>query len=238
MSILDNLRRDLIELSSPEKAKASAWFFKTGKGQYGEGDVFLGVTMPELRKIAKKYVDLPIQSVERLLQSKEHEFRMTALVILVNKYKKADESLRRQIYELYLNNTDWINNWDLVDVSAEHIVGPWLENRNDKMKVLRGLAVSKSIWERRIAMLSTFNYIKNGDSKEALEVARLLIGDNHDLIQKAVGWMLREVGKRCSCQIEEEFLQKNYKMISRTTLRYAIEHFPEAMRKQYLAGEF
>jgi len=238
MSSVEDIKNELTKSGSAEKAGSSAWFFKTGKGQYGEGDVFIGVTMPEIRKIAKKYADLSAKDAERLLHSKEHEFRMAALIILVNKYKKGDEDLRGKIFELYLQNTEWINNWDLVDASAEHIVGPWLENRDEKMRVLGGLAKSQSVWERRIAMLATFHYIKKGNSKEALEIAGILVKDYHDLIQKAVGWMLREVGKRCSISEEEAFIKTNYSDISRTTLRYAIEHFPEPKRKQYLSGKF
>lgn len=231
------LQSELRKLGNPEKAKNSSWFFKTGKGQYGEGDIFLGITMPEQRKIIKNYCNLSLDELRLLLRSPEHEFRMCALLILVAQYKKGTPEERKKIYTLYLQNTEWINNWDLVDTSAEHIVGPWLDESKEKMKVLTTLAKSRNIWERRIAMLSTFHYIKKGKSEEALAISKLLLQDEHDLIQKAVGWMLREIGKRCSLQEEENFLQKHYPKMPRTMLRYAIEHFPEIKRKAYLNGK-
>jgi len=234
---INQLKTNLQELTSPEKAKNSAWFFKTGKGEYGEGDVFLGITMPEQRKAIKAFVNLPLEEVETLLQSPEHEYRMCALLIWVAQYKKANEEKRKLIYQKYLDNTQWINNWDLVDASAEHIVGPWLEQRKDKMKVLESLAKSKSLWERRIAMLASFGYIKKGESKEAFAIAEILLEDKEDLIHKAVGWMLREIGKKCSIQEEETFLKKYYQRMPRTMLRYAIEHFPETKRQAYLKGK-
>lgn len=234
---MNHLKADLFRLASPEKAKNSAWFFKTGKGEYGENDVFLGITMPEQRKAIKPFLNLPLEEVEKLLQSPEHEYRMCALLIWVAQYKKSSEENRKRIYEKYLDNTRWINNWDLVDASAEHIVGLWLEKRKEKMKVLESLAKSKSLWERRIAMLATFCYIKKGESKDALAIAEILLEDKEDLIHKAVGWMLREIGKKCSILEEETFLQKHYKNMPRTMLRYAIEHFPELRRQAYLKGQ-
>ncbi|MCC7533846.1 MAG: DNA alkylation repair protein [Bacteroidia bacterium] len=236
MTQLEQLKTILFELGSKEKAKNSARFFKTGKGEYGEGDVFIGITMPEQRKAIKQFIGLSLIEVEKLLQSAEHEFRMCALLILIAQYKKATLSDKEKIYDLYLRNTKWINNWDLVDVSAEYIVGDWLEKRNEKLIVLINLAQSKSLWERRIAMLSTFNYIKKGSTSEAIEIAKILLDDNEDLMHKAVGWMLREIGKRCSITIEEDFLELHYKKMPRTMLRYAIEHFPEAKRQEYLKG--
>lgn len=234
---LNTLKKELKSLGNPEKAQKSARFFKTDKGHYGEGDVFLGVTLPEQRKLVKQYRHLPLEDLIALLQSPEHEFRMTALLILVAQFKKGTEKKQQEIYALYLHNTTWVNNWDLVDSSAEYIVGPWLENKPDKRLVLKKLAQSESLWERRIAMLATFCYIKKGNSKEALEIALILLHDKEDLIQKAVGWMLREVGKRCSMQIEEDFLKKHYQQMPRTMLLYAIERFPETQRKAYLRGE-
>ncbi|MBW7838310.1 MAG: DNA alkylation repair protein [Chitinophagaceae bacterium] len=231
------LQTDLRSLANPKKAKNSAWFFKTGKGQYGEGDVFVGVTMPEQRKVAKRYLHLPLEEVTLLLQAPEHEFRMCALLILVAQYKKGTEREREKIYSLYLQSTRWINNWDLVDTSAEYIVGDWLQGRKEKMKTLKALANSESLWERRIAMLATFCYIKKGSTEEALDIAKILLKDEHDLIHKAAGWMLREIGKRCSIQEEEAFLKAHYKHMPRTMLRYAIEHFPETKRKAYLNGK-
>lgn len=236
MTQLEQLKNILFELGSKGKAENSARFFKTGKGEYGEGDVFIGITMPEQRKAIKQFIGLSLIEVEKLLQSVEHEFRMCALLILIAQYKKATLSDKEKIYDLYLRNTKWINNWDLVDVSAEYIVGDWLEKRNEKLIVLTNLAQSKSLWERRIAILSTFNYIKKGSTSEAIEIAKILLDDNEDLMHKAVGWMLREIGKRCSITIEEDFLELHYKKMPRTMLRYAIEHFPEIKRQAYLKG--
>lgn len=230
--MLSDLKKDLQKLSSPEKAKASAWFFKTGAGQYGEGDQFIGVTVPEQRVVAKKYKDLPLVEAEQLLKSTTHEERLVALIILVEQFKKADGPTKKEIHDFYLSHTDRVNNWDLVDLSAEYIVGGYLV---DKPKdVLYKLAHSESLWERRIAMISTYYYIKQGESKYTLEIAQILINDKHDLIQKAVGWMLREVGKRCSQEILIKFLDKHAATMPRTALRYAIEHFPEEKRQKYL----
>lgn len=230
----DDVRSELKALGTDKKAAASAWFFKTGPGQYGEGDVFVGVTMPEQRKVAKRYLDLSTTEVENLLMSPEHEFRMTALIIWVEQFKKAKEEKRRNVYQYYLAHTEWINNWDLVDVSAEYIVGGYLDEHDTG--VLDRLAVSDSIWERRIAIVATFHFIKQGMPGETLRIADILASDKHDLIQKAVGWMLREVGKRCSRQILVDYLASRYKTMPRTMLRYAIEHFPAEERKRYLAG--
>lgn len=224
-------------MSSHEKAQASSRFFKTGDGEYAAGDRFIGVTMPEQRRLAKKFYGLSIPELEKLLQNPIHEFRMTALIILAQQFKKGNEERRKEIYELYLRNTKHINNWDLVDASAECIVGPWLEGKSEKMQVFEKLAKSQSLWERRMAMLSTFAYIKKGQPADALSVAEWLLNDEQDLIQKAVGWMLREIGKRCSLEIEETFLKKYYRQMPRTMLRYAIEHFPEETRQGYLKGK-
>jgi len=226
----------LAALGTPERAAGAASFFKTGPGQYGAGDIFIGITVPEMRRVAARYRDLPLQEVEALLQSPIHEHRLTALLILVLQYARADAVGQTAIYDLYLRNTTRINNWDLVDSSAEYIVGPWLKDRPEKREALARLAVSPSLWERRIAMLATFAYIKQGDATDALIVAEILLHDSHDLIHKAVGWMLREVGKRCGEPIEEAFLATHYRTMPRTMLRYAIERFPEKRRKAYLAG--
>lgn len=227
------IKKELRLLSSKERAETSAWFFKTEKGQYGYGDVFIGVTVPEMRKVAKKYISTPLAEVEKLLHSKEHEFRFTALIILVLKYKKGDE--QKNIYDLYMRNLKWVNNWDLVDCSAHYIVGEYLLGKNKD--VLKKLATSPILWERRIAIISTFTDIYAGKYTPAFTIARMLLKDEHDLIHKAVGWMLREVGKKCSQEQEEVFLKKYYKKMPRTMLRYAIEHFPEKKRKAYLKGE-
>ncbi len=239
----NKIKKEIRSLGTPERALSSLWFFKTGKGEYGEGDVFLGLTMGEQRNIAKKYLELTLPEIELLLHSKEHEFRMTALLVLVGQYKNFSKE-KRKIYNFYLKNTKWINNWDLVDVSAHHIVGEYLEEKfrshnnsdreKEKMEVLSKLANSKSLWERRIAIVSTFAFIKKGQYEETILVAKILINDKHDLIHKAVGWMLREVGKRASLSVLEDFLQKNITKMPRTMLRYAIEHFPQSERLAYL----
>ena len=236
MENIDVLKVELSAMSSPEKAQACSRFFKTGEGEYAAGDRFIGVTMPEQRRLAKKFYGLSVPELEKLLQNPIHEFRMTALIILVGQFKKGNKERRQEIYELYLRNTEHINNWDLVDASAEFIVGPWLEDKSEQMRILEALAKSKSLWERRIAMLSTFAYIKKGQPLAALVVAEWLLNDEQDLIQKAVGWMLREIGKRCSIEVEEVFLKKHYRQMPRTMLRYAIEHFPEEKRHAYLKG--
>jgi len=231
---LAKLKKELRSHGTPEKAKNSAWFFKTGPGAYGEGDVFIGLTVPEQRKIAGGYTDLLIGDTESLLHSKEHEFRLTALYILSAKYKRGNDVEKKKIHMLYLKNTKWINNWDLVDASASMIVGEYLRDK-DKA-VLKKLAKSKSLWERRIAIIATYAYIKAGDPKMTFEIAEMLLKDTHDLIHKAAGWMLREVGKRCGQDTEESFLKKHYALMPRTMLRYAIERFPEKRRLAYMKG--
>lgn len=228
------IQKNLRTLASKKKAEILSRFFKTGLGQYGEGDVFLGITVPQIRKTAMVFKDLEFSEIKKLLRSKYHEERMAALFILVAQFKKGDDKLKKRIFDIYLSNTRHINNWDLIDLTAEHIIGKYLE---DKPKtLLYKLARSKSLWKRRIAMLSTFTYIKAGRCEETLKIARILMDDEHDLIHKAVGWMLREVGKRCSTAKEEAFLKKHYKKMPRTMLRYAIERFPEKKRQQYLKG--
>ena len=229
--MLDQIKKDLAQLGDPERAKNSLWFFKTGKGQYGEGDIFLGIPVPEQRKVAKKYFLLSLDDVQELLNSKIHEYRFTALVILISKYRKAEESLKEEIFNFILKNTQNINNWDLVDLSAPRIIGDYLLNK--ERSILYKLAKSKSVWERRISILSTFTFIDNNDFKDALNISELLLNDEHDLIHKAVGWALREIGKRDQ-NVEEQFLAKYYTHMPRTMLRYAIEKFAEKKRKKYL----
>ena len=226
-----SVRRDLRAVSSARRAAANRWFFKTGTGDYGEGDRFLGVAVPDLRRIARANENLPLNDVLRLLRSKWHEERLLALLILVRQYARADEGGRRVIHRLYLRNTRWINSWDLVDTSAAQIVGAHLGK--GERTVLRRLARSKSVWERRIAMIATSHYIRNGDFADALAIAGMLVEDEHDLIQKAVGWMLREVGNR-DRQAEERFLRRHARTMPRTMLRYAIEKFPDRLRRKYL----
>lgn len=232
MSTATTVIAELKKLGTPKKAAASAWFFKTGKGHYGEGDVFFGVTVPEQRILAKRYNDLTISAIAKLLQSKVHECRQTALLILVRQYKEADAKGRERIARFYLSTTERINNWDLVDVSAPYILGDYLLTKNRRL--LYTLARSKNVWERRIAIVATYAFIRNNEYSDTLKIARTLLTDTHDLIHKAVGWMLREVGKR-SLKAEEEFLKKYAGVMPRTMLRYAIEKFPEAKRKAYLS---
>lgn len=235
---LEDLKNDLKKLADPKRAESSAWFFKTAPGQYGHGDVFLGVTVPNQRKIAKKYYGLELEQVEQLMLSKEHEYRLVAVIILVEQFKKASDTTKKQIYDFYLSHTQYINNWDIVDTSAGYIVGEYLWRKKDALKILTKLAKSNSLWERRIAIISTLAFIMHGESELTLEIAQILINDDHDLIQKAVGWMLREVGKRVSLEDEEQFLRRNnqYQTMPRTMLRYAIERFDEPKRQAYLAG--
>ncbi|MFA6253297.1 MAG: DNA alkylation repair protein [Patescibacteria group bacterium] len=227
-----NVKKDLKKLSKSSKAKILQRFFKTGKGQYSEGDKFIGVVVPDIRKVSKQYSDLPLKQVSELLHSKIHEERLCALLILVEQYKKGDSKKQKQIFGLYLKNYKYINNWDLVDLTAPRIVGAYLA---DKPKnILYKLAKSKNLWQRRIAILATFQFIYYCQSKETIKIANILLHDKHDLIQKAVGWMLREVGKRCDEQILLNFLDKNYKTMPRTMLRYAIERLLEKKRQHYL----
>ncbi|MES1255135.1 MAG: DNA alkylation repair protein, partial [Acidobacteriota bacterium] len=226
------LHRDVRQLRSAARAKANRWYFKTGPGQYGEGDRFLGLTLPQIRTLARTYRDLSLPAAVRLLKSPWHEERLLALVILTRQYAKGDDDARRRIYTLYLGHTKFVNNWDLVDCSAAQIVGAHLAG--DGRTQLRRLAESSSVWERRIAVIATFHSIKRGAFDDALAIAGILVGDTHDLIHKAVGWMLREIGKR-NRAAEERFLKKHAAAMPRTMLRYAVERFPERTRRRYLA---
>ena len=227
------LRADLHELADPEGGEHSQRFFKTGPGQYGEGDKFLGLTVPEMRGLARKYRDIDDAATLELLASSWHEERLVALILLVEGYGRGDEARRKRIHRAYLANTRHINNWDLVDASAGDIVGQHLEAGD--ITLLERLARSESLWERRIAIVSTFYFIKRNEFRPTLKIATLLLGDSEDLIHKATGWMLREVGKRDRTALDR-FLKKHYKRMPRTMLRYAIERHPEQIRKQYLAG--
>ena len=240
MGQLENLKKDLSALANKEKATLLSGFFKTAPGQYGAGDVFIGVMVPEQRKVAKEYHDLPLTDVVRLVHSKEHEYRLTALIILADQYSCAHWSVKNKIYDIYLANTKWINNWDLVDLSAPRIVGDFLVNRNKKP--LTKLAHSKDLWERRIAIISTLAFIKEREYAETFRIAKILLKDDHDLIHKAVGWMLREVGKRCGHEdndalgqvILTKFLDKYYTKMPRTMLRYAIERLSPSQKRKYM----
>ncbi len=231
--MLNKLRTEIKKSADRQKVSFLQKFFKTGEGEYGFGDIFVGLTVPRSRQLAVKYKDLDFNDILTLLKSPIHEERLIALLILVHQYEK-EELLQRRIYEFYLKNTKYINNWDLVDLSSDKIVGAYLI---DKPKdVLVKLSKSKNLWERRIAILATYNFIKNKMFDDTLLIAQNLVDDKNDLIQKAVGWMLREVGKR-DIKKEEQFLKKYYKTMGRTALRYAIEKFPQSLRKKYLLGQ-
>lgn len=232
--IAGEVKQALRAEATPERATANAWFFKTARGQYGHGDKFLGVTVPQQRRIAKQFKGLLLQEVEKLVTSPWHEERLTGLFILVGQFQRGDQLAKQEIYKFYLDHTDSVNNWDLVDSSASYIVGAWLNDRPDKMKVLTRLAGSKSLWERRIAMISTQYFINQGQGEEAWAIAELLLNDTHDLIQKAVGWMLREMGKRADHQLLIMFLDKHAATMPRTTLRYAIEHLSKERKQHYM----
>lgn len=233
MNKLNQLKKELKKNGSKAKAQIYQRFFKTGPGEYGQGDVFIGATVPNIRKVAKKYSNLTLPNVTRLLKSKIHEERLTALLILVGAFDKANDSRRKQIANFYLKHTKYINNWDLVDLSADKILGKHLM---DKPKnILYKLAKSKNLWQKRIAIMSTFHFIKNHKFQDTLKIAKMLLNDDHDLIHKAVGWMLREIGNR-NLKTEEQFLKRYYKKMPRTMLRYAIEKLPKKKRLVYLKG--
>jgi 3-methyladenine DNA glycosylase AlkD len=234
-STLSRVRADVQAAANPRDAVFLQRFFKTGPGQYGEGDIFLGIRVPATRSIVRRHRDLPMADRLKLLRSKYHEERLVALLLLVHAYQKGDEKTRVGICRDYLAHSEYINNWDLVDCSAEHIVGPELGNSVSEARLAK-LARSKLLWDRRIAMLATFHWIKQGKFGPALRIAEILVNDEEDLMHKAVGWMLREIGKRDRLA-EEKFLRKHCRTMPRTALRYAIEHFGEAKRKRYLKGE-
>jgi 3-methyladenine DNA glycosylase AlkD len=235
MAAILQVEAELRKFADPLRASHSSRFFKTGPGQYGEGDKFLGVTVPNQRKIAKHfYKTMSLEAIKHMLKSPWHEERLTAIFMLVLAYEKGDKLKKDQLANLYLANTTRINNWDLVDSSASYILGPWLENSPYKKKILTKLARSENLWERRIAMITTFYYIQNGSADEALTIIEILKNDEHDLVQKAVGWMLREIGKRVDRQILITFLDNNAAALPRTVLRYAIEHLPIPMRQFYM----
>lgn len=242
MKILSEIKKELQKLADPKRAESSLWFFKTGKGEYGEGDKFLGISCLNMRKVAKHFTNLPILEIKQMLASPFHEFRQTALFILVNQFQKWDREKRKEIYNFYLSQTNRINNWDLVDLSAHKIVGAYLDDKD--RKILYKLARSKSLWERRIAIISTFYFISKNDLDDTYKIAEILLGDptsprlrgtsNHDLIHKAVGWALREAGKKDKPRLVK-FLNQKIHHMPRTTLRYAIEKFPEIERKKFLS---
>lgn len=224
----------LRNVATPERARANAWFFKTGPGEYGEGDMFVGATVPQQRVVAKKFEELPQVEIERLLHSPWHEERLTAIFIMVARFKKGTEDEKTEVANLYLENLEHINNWDLVDSSAPYILGPWLQNSRYKMKTLQKLALSDNLWERRISIITTLHYIGQGSGVETLVLAEKLVDDTHDLIQKAVGWCLREVGKRVDDELLLDFLDRHAATMPRTALRYAIERLTPETRRHYM----
>lgn len=233
-NMLSQLIGELKQAADPERAKNLSWFFKTGKGEYGEGDKFLGITVPRLRSISKKYQSLDFKDLQKLLDSEMHEHRLSALMILRFKYSsfvKTSKDKQKSIVKFYLENTKKINNWDLVDLSCHYILGNWLLDKD--RKILYQLARSKNLWEKRISIITTFAFVEKGQFTDSLRIAEILLNDKHDLIHKAVGWVLREIGKKDK-KTEIDFLEKHYKAMPRTMLRYAIEKFSDKERKFYL----
>lgn len=233
LSMIKNIKAEFKNISNLEHAAQLQKYFKTGKGEYGEGDLFLGLRVPEIRRIAKKYRKISISEASEFLQSQFHEERLLSLLVLADLFQKANEEDKKMIYELYLKNTKLINNWDLVDTSAGCIIGGYLFTRD--RKPIYDLATSKDLWERRMAIMATSYFIAHDEFADTLKVAEILLADQEDLIHKAVGWMLREIGKR-DFEVEEKYLKEHYKDMPRTMLRYAIEKFPEEKRKSFLKG--
>jgi len=230
--MIRKLKKDLQSLADSKKARIHNRFFKTGKGEYGEGDIFLGIPVPKLRAVAKKYKTLSLDDLQKLLDSKIHQYRQAALYILIDQFSREKEETRREeIATFYLRNTKGINNWDLVDISAPKILGDYLLDKN--REVLYKLTRSEDLWERRIAILSTFAFIREEQFDDTLKIAEILLNDDHDLIHKAVGWMLREAGKK-DLSVLKKFLDRHVLEMPRTMLRYSIEKLPEKQRKFYL----
>lgn len=229
-----DIQAALRELANPNIAGPSQQFFKTGEGEYGAGDQFLGIRVPNLRQVAKRFREAPFAAMKTVLRSKYHEERLCALFLMVQRFQRGSAEQQKEVFDHYLASTKYVNNWDLVDGSAHQIVGGYLLERDRRR--LRRLAKSKDLWERRISIIATYHFIKHEQFEDTLELAALLRDDSEDLIHKAVGWMLREVGNR-NRAAEEGFLQEHYRHMPRTMLRYAIEKFPEARRKQYLHGK-
>ena len=229
----DEAFSELESYSDPGKAEHSKRFFKSGPGEYGEGDKFLGITVPNQRKVARKFRKMNLDEVRKLLQNEYHEARLTAVMLLVYKIEKSDEHIFEDVFRFYLKNLGYVNNWDIVDSSCHQILGRFLFNKEKDL--LYELAQSENLWEKRVSMITCYHFIKRDDFKDALKIAELLLDDDHDLIHKAVGWMLREIGNR-NLDAETEFLDQHFKKMPRTMLRYAIEKFDEPLRKHYLHG--
>jgi len=231
MHTAETVKKELKKIADKDKALQLSGFFKTGKGQYGEGDIFIGIKVPDQRKIAKLYPGLDLSEISKLLDDPVHECRLTALLILIEKYLKSDEKDKRKIVEFYLSKTHKINNWDLVDLSSHKIIGNYYFNRD--RDILYQLVRSSNFWEQRIAVVSTYYFIKKNDFKEILAFSEILLDHKHDLIHKATGWMLREAGKM-DVSVLINFLDKHHKVMPRTMLRYAIEKLDEPLRKKYM----
>jgi 3-methyladenine DNA glycosylase AlkD len=232
--ILKVVHEELLKRADPIKANFYPRFFKCKVGEYGEGDLFLGVTTPKIYEVVSIFQATDLKTIEKLLHSKIHEERTVALSVLLKQFAKGDDAKRKEIFNLYLRNTKYINNWDLVDISASKIVGQYLENK--PRSILYKLAISSLLWERRISIIATFHFLRLNQFEDTLKISELLLNDREDLIHKAVGWMLREVGKR-DIKVEETFLKKHYFEMPRTMLRYSIEKFPESLRQKYLKGQ-
>jgi len=232
----EKIEKELNRMSFKERADHDARFFKTGKGQYGEKDLFLGISNPDIHKMANRYwKEISIEDTVYFLKHEIHEYRLLALDILRYKYEKGNQKQKKKIVDIYLESIEYVNNWDLVDQSAPHILGDYLLNR--KKDILYGLAKSSNLWSQRISVVSTLAFIKKGKYEDTLKISQLLLDHNHDLIHKAIGWMLREIWKR-EPSVTEEFIKEHYEDISRTTLRYAIERMEETKRQKFLKGEF
>lgn len=230
---IEKIKKDMFELRDDKRAEHSKRFFKTGPGQYGAGDAFLGLTVPQVRSIAKVYLNLEEQSLKDMLDSPWHKIRLCALLIMVGKFKKADGDTRKQIVDLYLSKSDRVNNWDLVDLSVGQILGEWLIDK--ERSILYELATSENLWRRRMAIVATIAFIRRSEFDDTFNLAEMLLDDREDLIHKATGWMLREVGKRDELRLRS-FLTEHYVKLPRTALRYAIERFPESERRAWLKG--
>jgi 3-methyladenine DNA glycosylase AlkD len=236
MNVSAKIIQELKNAANQEKAKILQGFFKCGKGEYGEGDLFLGVSVPEVRRIAKKYTAIEFLEVQKLLANKLHEVRQAGLFVLVKKFEIGSEKEKQKVYRFYLQNLQQVNNWDLVDLTAPKIIGAYLVDKNAERKILYKLAKSKNLWEKRIAIISTFAFIRQNYFSDTLAISEIFLAEKHDLMHKAVGWMLREVGKR-NQEVEEEFLRRHYQQMPRTMLRYAIEKFAEDKRQRYLQNK-
>lgn len=238
--MIKKIEKDFGKIKSKTRATHSSRFFKTGIGEYGEGDVFIGIKTPDVKKLVNKYKkEITLKDTLYFLTNRIHSYRFFALEILKYKYEKSDENNKKEIIRIYLDNIEHINNWDLVDISAPHILGDYLldKEREIKREVLYRFAIDDNLWANRIAIISTFTFIRNNEYEDFFKISNILIGHEHDLIHKALGWMLREIWKKDS-KIAEKYIKDSYKSLPRTTLRYAIEKMDEKKRKQYLRGEF